>query len=88
MYLAIDIQWCKYKKKIELWEENLYLASMNIMFEENHVQNSWNWKKGGMPFNDANIKKKIELWEENFGVAQAYTLKQVRKTFRISFYNL
>jgi len=22
-----------------------YLAYMNILFEDNHVQSSWNWKK-------------------------------------------
>jgi len=25
-----------------------YLAYMNILFEDNHVQSSWNWKKRGM----------------------------------------
>jgi len=24
-----------------------YLAYMNILFEDNHVQSSWNWKKRG-----------------------------------------
>jgi len=26
-----------------------YLAYMNIVFGDNHVQSSWNWKKGWMP---------------------------------------
>jgi len=26
-----------------------YLAYMNILFGDNHVQSSLNWKKGGMP---------------------------------------
>ena len=36
-----------------------YLASMNIMFGENHVQNIWNWKKGGMPWDTTVV---LNIW--------------------------
>jgi hypothetical protein len=36
-----------------------YLASMNIMFGENHVQNSWNWKNGGMSFDTSLV---LKIW--------------------------
>jgi hypothetical protein len=37
-----------------------YLAYLNIMFGENHVQNSGNCKKGGSPENHLGIKNRIK----------------------------
>jgi prepilin-type processing-associated H-X9-DG protein len=36
-----------------------YLAYMNILFGDNHVQNSLNWEKGGMPWNTILV---LKIW--------------------------
>jgi hypothetical protein len=38
-----------------------YLAYLNILFGDNHVQNSGNCKKGGCPEDHLGIKKKLVL---------------------------
>jgi hypothetical protein len=37
-----------------------YLAYLNILFGDNHVQNSGNCKKGGMPKGQLGIENRIE----------------------------
>jgi hypothetical protein len=37
-----------------------YLAYLNILFGDNHVQNSGNCKKAGCPENDLGIKNRIK----------------------------
>jgi hypothetical protein len=43
-----------------------YLAYLNILFGENHVQNSGNCKKGGSPENHLGIKNRIKKIHVDF----------------------
>ena len=52
-----------------------YLAYMNILFGDNHVQNSGNYKKGGCPEDHLGIKNRIKKISVDYFPPKNVTLK-------------
>jgi hypothetical protein len=81
MYLDITIQYFGFNtRKCCCWINMKYLAYLNILFGDNHVQNSANCKIGGMPWGppwyniNLNILKIWRLKVVKFGAMMSICL--------------